>query len=134
MKLYGLPGAACSMRTSPRVPAQPVRKTEIASTPKVFISPSPSALALPAVNRRLVAQLSGREIFRSHEERCDGLAPTEVHERSLTASPRFPLALAVSLLSFLRLQPPGFTASAQLQSPSREALAPYSHQPIAWCP
>jgi hypothetical protein len=57
------------------------------------------------VNRRLAGQLSAREISQSPEERCDGPAPVEARERSLTASPPFPVALAVWLLSFLHLQP-----------------------------
>src|ERR1019366_729237 len=69
------------------------------------ISPSPSAPAVVAANRRPAEQISAREISRSPEARCDGPAPVEARARSLTASPPFPLALAVSLLSFLRLQP-----------------------------
>ena len=57
------------------------------------------------MNRRLAEQLSAREISQSPEERCDGPAPVEARERSLTASPPFPLALAVVLLSFLHIEP-----------------------------
>jgi len=71
----------------------------------IIISPWSSAPAVLAANRRLSAQLSGREISRSPEGRCDVPAPVEVRERSLTASPPFPLALAVSLFSFLDLHP-----------------------------
>ena len=56
-------------------------------------------------DRRLSEQLSAREISRSPEVRCDGPAPVEARERSLTASAPFPLALAGVLLSFLHIEP-----------------------------
>src|SRR5664279_5937968 len=74
-----------------------------------LIFPSPSAPTVLAVNRRLPEQLSALEIYRSPEVRCDGPAPVEARERSLTASPPFPVALAISLLSFLRLWHRGLT-------------------------
>jgi hypothetical protein len=67
-----------------------------------FIPPSPLALA---VNGHLAGPLFAREISRSPEVSCDGPAPVEASERSLEASSRFHLALAVSLISFLHLQP-----------------------------
>jgi len=71
---------------------------------RAFISPSPSARAVLAVNRRLAERLSAREIARSPEVRCDGPAQAEARQLSLTASPPSPVALAVSLLSFLHLR------------------------------
>ena len=64
-----------------------------------YVTSSPSAPAVVAVNRRLSEQLSARHIPRFPEVRCDGPAPVEVRERSLSVSLPFPLALAVSLLS-----------------------------------
>ena len=66
---------------------------------------SPSALDVLVLKRPLAVTLSANEISQSLGERCDGPAQDEACERSLTASPPFPVALAVSLLSFLRLQP-----------------------------
>jgi hypothetical protein len=50
-----------------------------------------------AVNRRLAEQLSALEIYRSPEVRCDGPAPAEARERSLIASPPFPVASGPAL-------------------------------------
>src|ERR1700693_4438827 len=69
------------------------------------ISPSPSAPAALVVNRRPVEHLSARKTSRSPEVHCNGPAQVESRGRSLAASPPFPVVLAVSLLSFLRLQP-----------------------------
>jgi hypothetical protein len=57
-----------------------------------------------AVNQRLAEQLSAREISRSPEVRYDGPAPAVARQQLPAASLPFPVALAVSLLSFVRPQ------------------------------
>jgi hypothetical protein len=74
-----------------------------ACEPTSLLPHLPSVLTGLAVKRWFSEQLSAHEIFRSHEGRCDELVPMADCARSLIASPPFPVALAVLLLSFLRL-------------------------------
>src|ERR1700730_3942969 len=67
--------------------------------PLLVIFPSPSALGVPAVNRRLAEKLSANEISRSAGVCCDTLAPEKTCGRLLIASLPFPPALAVLLPS-----------------------------------
>jgi hypothetical protein len=57
-----------------------------------------------AANLNPAERLSVREISRFPEVRCDGPPRAEARQLSLAASPLSPVALAVSLLSFLYLQ------------------------------